>query len=74
MIDVYEKIGLNIKLYRKRKKLTQTDLAETMNLKRASIANYERGKQKIPIHVLIEISKILNCSLQLMLSEKRRYL
>lgn len=74
MIDVYEKIGRNIKLYRKRKKFTQTDLAEMMNLKRASIANYENGKQKIPVHVLIDISKVLSCSLQLMLNEERRYL
>lgn len=72
--ELYHKIGENIKFYRKRAEISQSSLAEKLKLKRASVSNYEKALQRIPIHTLIDICEILKCELSSMFLEQRRYL
>ena len=53
----------NIKFLRKRKRLTQNDLAETLGTKRSSINNYENGTAIPPMNVLIGLSDLYNLSI-----------
>ncbi len=48
---------------RKRRKLTQQDLAETLNTKRSSINNYENGTTFPPVSILIGLSDLFHLSI-----------
>lgn len=56
-------IGNNIKTARVNAGLTQQALADSLKMHRVTIANYERESRKPSLETLIEISKVLNCSL-----------
>jgi transcriptional regulator with XRE-family HTH domain len=49
-------VGLRIAQARKRLRLTQKDLAERIEMSRASIANIEAGKQPIQIQMVFELA------------------
>ncbi len=53
----------NIKYLRKRRKLTQHDLAETLSTRRSSINNYENGTAIPPVNVLISLSDLFHLSI-----------
>lgn len=59
----YELIGRRIKALREKMNLTQESLAESIGLSRASLANYESGKQAIQISVLYKVAKILKAEI-----------
>ena len=52
----------NIKFLRKRKKLTQSDLAEALGTKRSSINNYENGTTVPPLNLLVGLSDLFHLS------------
>ena len=56
---IYAAIGRRIRLARELRKLTQYELADAMGRTRASIQQMERGSQRIHIHTLIEIARLL---------------
>ena len=56
-------IGNKIKQLRKKLGITQTELAENVNLSYQQIQKYENGKSKIYVTKLIEISKALNTNI-----------
>jgi transcriptional regulator with XRE-family HTH domain len=58
-IAVYNKLGQCIRQYRVAAKIKQDLLADYIGLTRVSIVNIEKGKQKVQIHTLLEISKYL---------------
>ncbi|MEI7830944.1 MAG: helix-turn-helix domain-containing protein [Prolixibacteraceae bacterium] len=53
----------NLKFLRKRRKLTQQDLAETLKTKRSSINNYENGTTFPPVSILIGLSDLFHLSI-----------
>jgi len=55
----YEKLGENIKEARRRQNMNQEELGEKLGLSRVSVVNIETGKQRLPLHVLGDISDIL---------------
>lgn len=55
-------IGMNIKKYRKLKKLKQKELAEMIGYTESSISKYEQGLIQIPNTVIDLISKALDVS------------
>ena len=57
---INEKIGNNIKKWRKLKKLTQQELGLLIDKNVKSIQRYETGVNPIPIDVLSDIAKALN--------------
>ena len=56
----YTELGNSIKKFRLISGVKQEYLAYLLNLSRASIVNIEKGRQRPSIHLLLEISKILN--------------
>jgi transcriptional regulator with XRE-family HTH domain len=55
-----EFIGNKIKSYRKKKKLTQIELAEKLGVADTTISAYERGFVEIPRSKLIDVAKALD--------------
>jgi len=55
----YEKLGENIREARRRQSMNQEELGEKLGLSRVSVVNIETGKQRLPIHVLGDITDIL---------------
>ena len=62
--EIYEIFGRLVAERRKRAKLTQEALAQSLNMSRASIANIERGEQAVQLHLIFEIAAILNVQVQ----------
>lgn len=55
--------GKNIKLLRKRKRLTQEDVANFLKIKRSTLSGYENGIAQPNIHSLIMFSDFYNVSI-----------
>lgn len=59
-----EEIGKKIRILRKTRGLTQEQLADKLNIKRATISNYEIGRRSPHIKELEEISEALGVNLE----------
>ena len=57
---LYEKFGLNIVYYRKRKKLTQEDLAELAGIDRSHVSAIELGNVGASMDVIFKLSEVLD--------------
>ncbi len=57
--ELYEKFGLNIVYYRKRKKLTQLQLAELIDVDRSHISAMELGKVGASFDVIFKLCEKL---------------
>ena len=58
--DLYEKFGLNIVYYRKRKELTQLHLAELIDVDRSHISAIELGKVGVSFDVIFKFCEVLD--------------
>lgn len=56
---LYEQFGLNIVYYRKRKKLTQLQLAELVDIDRSHISAIELGKVGVSFDVIFKLAEVL---------------
>ena len=56
---LYEQFGLNIVYYRKRKKLTQLQLAELVDVDRSHISAIELGNVGISFDLLFKLCEVL---------------
>lgn len=59
-----EKLGQNIKKYRKMKKLSQNEFSEMINFSREHLACIETGKEYISLRKLFLIADTLEVSLK----------
>ena len=64
-----KEVGLLLQLARKRREITQAELAEKIGLPRASYANLESGRQRIPVDVLWRAAVVLNVSISTLVPE-----
>jgi transcriptional regulator with XRE-family HTH domain len=55
----YGVVGGRVRSQRRRKHLTQQQLADSVGLSRASIANIEGGRQKVLLHQIYELASAL---------------
>ncbi|MBW2662415.1 MAG: helix-turn-helix domain-containing protein [Deltaproteobacteria bacterium] len=53
---IYKIFGLKLRDARKKSGLTQVDLADRVGLSRTSITNIEKGRQGIPLHMLLQLA------------------
>lgn len=60
--ELYEAVGERIAHARRARGLTQDALAAEVSLTRTSITNIERGRQRVPLHVLWVIATALHVS------------
>ncbi len=57
--DILKKIGMNFRLERVRKKLSQEQFAELANVHTNYIGKIERGEQNLTIRKIVEVSDAL---------------
>lgn len=57
--QLYEKFGLNVVFYRKRKRLTQLQLAELVEVDRSHISAIELGNVGVSFDVLFKLCEVL---------------
>ena len=57
--ELYEKFGLNVVYYRKRKKLTQLQLAELVDIDRSHISAIELGNVGVSFDVIFKLCEVL---------------
>ena len=63
-----KKFGKNVKIERIKKKLTQEQLAEIMNVSQNYIANIERGKANMSLVKIYELSNYLNVNIKTLIN------
>lgn len=56
----YEKFGLNVVYYRKRKRLTQMQLAELVDIDRSHISAIELGNVGVSFDVICKLCEVLD--------------
>lgn len=56
---LYEKFGLNVVYYRKRKRLTQLQLAELVDIDRSYISAIELGNVGVSLDVIFRLCEVL---------------
>lgn len=56
---LYEKFGLNVVYYRKKKKMTQLQLAELAEVDRSHISAIELGNVGVSMDVIFKLSEVL---------------
>lgn len=59
-MEIYRVLGAKIAHRRKELRLKQAEVAEKIGLTRASLANMEKGRQKIMLHQLYRIAAALS--------------
>lgn len=70
--DLYH--GVEIEKYRKIRKIKASTLSELLGVNKATLSKYSSGQIDIPASKAVEISEILNVSLDLLLKRKKREL
>jgi transcriptional regulator with XRE-family HTH domain len=55
----YREFGDRLRLARQAKGLSQAEVAPGVGLSRTSIANIERGRQRLSLHLLMEFARVL---------------
>src|SRR2546423_13721882 len=68
----YREVGLHVQMQRKRAKLTQGEVARDLCMPRATYANVERGRQRVPVDVIWRLAVLFNVPVHLLLPEATR--
>lgn len=66
---LYKDVGLRVKAARKAVGMTQDVLSQHIGLMRPSVTNIENGNQRIQLHTLYAIAKVLDCPVSTLLSD-----
>ena len=57
--EFYQQFGLNVVYYRKKKRLSQTQLAELADIHRTYVSAIELGKVSVSFDVLFRLAQVL---------------
>ena len=57
--QMYQQFGLNVVYYRKKKRLSQSQLAEMVNIHRTYVSSIELGKVSVSFDVLFRLAEVL---------------
>ena len=58
--NLYQQFGLNVVYYRKKKRLSQTQLAELVDIHRTYVSSIELGKVSVSFDVLFKLAEALD--------------
>ena len=58
-INLYQQFGLNVVYYRKKKRLSQTQLAELVDIHRTYVSSIELGKVSVSFDILFKLAEVL---------------
>lgn len=70
--ELYEELGRLVRQHRERLGMSQEKLAEAIELSRASVANIETGRQRIPLHHLYRLGRALKVEAGALLPRAKR--
>lgn len=70
--DLYEELGRLVRQHRERLGISQEALAQAIELSRASVANIETGRQRIPLHHLYRLARALKVEAEALLPRGAR--
>jgi len=70
---LYQMVGERIRNNRKRLNLSQAQLADKLNISRASVVNIEAGRQRPPLHLLWRIAEDLGTDLIKLVPSREEY-
>lgn len=62
-MDKIEILGERIRFYRERRSLTQSQLAEAINISNSHMSDIENGKKEMGVETFLKIGEYLNVSL-----------
>jgi|SRR5712692_3007860 len=68
----YREVGLRVQMRRKSAKLTQDEVACELGMPRATYANVERGRQRVPVDVIWRLAVLFDVPVHLLLPEPIR--
>lgn len=71
---IYKEFGRRLRQSRKAAELTQETLGEQIGLSRTSITNIEKGRQRIPLHVLFLLASAVGVDPGTLLPERKETL
>ena len=57
--ELYQQFGLNVVYYRKKKRLSQTQLAELVDIHRTYVSAIELGKVSVSFDILFKLAESL---------------
>ena len=60
----------NIKVFRERNSFTQVDIAEKLQIDKSTVSKWETGESMPRAEKLIQLAKILNCTVDDLLREE----
>ena len=61
-MHIYIEFGRRLAFIRQNSKLSQSQIAQKLNIAQSTYAGYEKGVRKIPLEIIVQLSKILNIS------------
>ena len=61
-MNIYIEFGRRLASIRQNSKLSQSQIAHKLNIAQSTYAGYEKGVRKIPLEIIVQLSKILNIS------------
>ena len=61
-MNIYIEFGRRLGSIRQNSKLSQSQIAQKLNIAQSTYAGYEKGVRKIPLEIIVQLSKILNIS------------
>jgi transcriptional regulator with XRE-family HTH domain len=67
--EFYRDVGIRLQIARKRKNLTQQELAAAVGVPRATYANLESGRQRATLDVIWKVAAVLRLSLDTLVPE-----
>lgn len=70
--ELYEELGRLVRKHRERLGISQDVLAQAIELSRASVANIETGRQRIPLHHLYRLARALKVEAEALLPRAER--
>ena len=71
-VCIKESIALDIKKAIKRLHITQTKLADNLNVTRQWVSRVVKGQENLTIETLIAIAEALNCSVKISIKKKTK--
>ena len=67
--EFYRNVGARVRIARKGK-MTQEELGSRIGLSRTSVTNLEKGRQRIPLHILVHIANLLDVAVDSLIPEQ----
>lgn len=68
----YREVGLRVQIQRKRTKFIQSEVASALGMPRATYANVERGRQRVPVDVIWRLAVLFDVPVHVLLPQPIR--